>query len=85
MAIGGNRFGSSYGGGGMDSLDRLQMRNTLMSNMGTRKRRGSVAGGGQAGPAGFTVGPTNGMVSSSSLPSAEETKAFNERIRDKMK
>lgn len=35
MAIGGNRFGNSWGSGGMDALDRLKMRRMLMGGLRT--------------------------------------------------
>ena len=82
MAIGGNRFGQSWGGGGMDSLDRLQMRRMLMSGLrsGPRVQR---AVPNQARAAGGNI-PSNAMMAGS-MTSGGSSADFNKRKELKMR
>lgn len=82
MGNGGNRFGGISYNRGTDSLMSLYLRNALLSRLRNGRQPQGQQPQAQAQPGmGFTVRPTE--FSSGSLPSAAESAAFNERVRDK--
>jgi len=80
MGNGGNRFGGRSYNRGTDSLMNLYLRDALFSRMREKRQRPQQQAPAQPGM-GFTVRPTEFV--SSSLPSAAESAAFNERNKNR--